>query len=78
MIALDVVISGLLLGGLYALFGLGLSLIFGVMKIANIAHGEFAIGGAFLAIAAANFLGAPLWLAVLVALSLLDSPAELY
>lgn len=70
MIAFEVMISGLLLGGLYALFGLGLSLIFGVMKIANIAHGEFAIGGAFLAIAAVSVLGAPLWLGVVLALCL--------
>lgn len=70
MIAVDVIVSGLLLGGLYALFGLGLSLIFGVMKIANIAHGEFAIGGAFLAIATALFLGAPIWMAVALALVL--------
>ncbi len=70
MIVVDVILNGLMLGGLYALFGLGLSLIFGVMKIANIAHGEFAIGGAFLAIAAAIFLGAPLWLAVIGALIL--------
>ena len=62
MIWLEILINGLLLGGLYALFGLGLSLIFGVMKIANIAHGELAIGGAFLAIAATNIIGLPLWL----------------
>ncbi len=62
MIVVDVILNGLMFGGLYALFGLGLSLIFGVMKISDIAHGEFAIGGAFLVIAAAIFLGAPLWL----------------
>lgn len=70
MIGIDVLINGLLLGGLYALFGLGLSLIFGVMKIANIAHGEFAIGGAYLAIALVLTIGAPLWIAVPVALVL--------
>ncbi|PLS20981.1 branched-chain amino acid ABC transporter permease [Neptunicoccus cionae] len=68
MIAIDILINGLLLGGLYALFGLGLSLIFGVMKITNIAHGEFAIGGAYLVVTAVLFLGVPLWVAVPVAL----------
>ena len=70
MIWIEILINGLLLGGLYALFGLGLSLIFGVMKIANIAHGEMAIGGAFLAIAASNLIGIPLWLAILLTLAL--------
>lgn len=70
MIWIEIIINGLLLGGLYALFGLGLSLIFGVMKIANIAHGEMAIGGAFLAIAATNLIGIPLWLTILLTLAL--------
>lgn len=70
MIWVEIIINGLLLGGLYALFGLGLSLIFGVMKIANIAHGEMAIGGAFLAIAATNLIGIPLWLTILLTLAL--------
>lgn len=64
MIWVDILMNGLLLGGLYALFGLGLSLIFGVMKIANIAHGEMAIGGAFLVIALCNIVGVPLWAAL--------------
>ncbi|MBE3599269.1 MAG: branched-chain amino acid ABC transporter permease [Limnochordaceae bacterium] len=38
---LQVVASGLLTGGLYALVGIGLSLIFGVMRVVNFAHGEF-------------------------------------
>ena len=49
MIWVETLIAGLMLGSLYAMFGLGLSLIFGVMRIANIAHGELVIGGAYLA-----------------------------
>lgn len=61
MIVIEVLISGLTLGGLYALFGLGLSLIFGVMKIANIAHGEMVIAGAFMAFTLAGQIAVPLW-----------------
>jgi branched-chain amino acid transport system permease protein len=44
---LDVVISGLLLGGIYALIAVGLSLQYGVARVLNIAHGEFIMLGAF-------------------------------
>ncbi|HWB45323.1 MAG TPA: branched-chain amino acid ABC transporter permease [Hyphomicrobiaceae bacterium] len=44
---LQVVVSGLLVGGLYALVALGLSLVFGVMRVINIAHGTFLMLGAY-------------------------------
>jgi branched-chain amino acid transport system permease protein len=44
---LDVAISGLLLGGIYALIAVGLSLQYGVARVLNIAHGEFIMLGAF-------------------------------
>ena len=61
---LETLLNGLMLGGLYGLFGLGLALIFGVMRIANIAHGELAISGAFLAFTFTSALPAPLWLVI--------------
>ena len=45
---LDVVIAGLLLGGIYALIAMGLSLQYGVARVLNISHGEFIMVGAFL------------------------------
>lgn len=46
MIAAELIINGILLGGVYALMACGLNLIFGVMRVINFAHGEFlAIGG---------------------------------
>jgi branched-chain amino acid transport system permease protein len=44
-----VVVGGLLLGGLYALAAVGLNLIFGVMRVINVAHGEFLMLGAYVA-----------------------------
>jgi branched-chain amino acid transport system permease protein len=47
MILLQAVVSGLLLGGIYALTAVGLTLIFGVMKIINFAHGSFMMLGMY-------------------------------
>jgi len=48
---LDIIVQGLLVGGFYALFATGLSLIFGVMRLVNLAHGDFIVLAAFLALA---------------------------
>nr|WP_315465791.1 branched-chain amino acid ABC transporter permease [uncultured Rhodoferax sp.] len=44
---ISTVINGIFLGGLYGLFGLGLALVFGVMRVVNLAHGEFIVLGAY-------------------------------
>jgi len=54
---LNAVIQGTLLGGLYALFAAGLSLIFGVMRLVNIAHGDFIVLGAYLGLTVTTLLG---------------------
>jgi branched-chain amino acid transport system permease protein len=46
----NAVIQGILLGGLYALFACGLSLMFGVMKVINLAHGDLAVVAGYLAL----------------------------
>jgi branched-chain amino acid transport system permease protein len=52
---IETIINGTLLGGLYGLFGLGLAIVFGVMRVVNLAHGEFVVlaayAGVFLATA---------------------------
>ena len=48
---IDTIVQGVLLGGLYALFATGLSLIFGVMRLVNIAHGDLIVLAAFVAFA---------------------------
>jgi branched-chain amino acid transport system permease protein len=53
----DTLIQGVLLGGLYALFAMGLSLIFGVMRLVNIAHGDLIVLAAYLALVVVNATG---------------------
>lgn len=65
---IEVLLQGLLLGGLYCLFALGLSLMFGVMRLTNTAHGDFVVLAAFGAIAATAALA---WSPLGVALVLL-------
>jgi branched-chain amino acid transport system permease protein len=52
------VVNGLVLGGTYALLGIGLTLIFGLMSVVNFAHGEFYTLGAYAAFAALALAGA--------------------
>ncbi|MBV9338042.1 MAG: branched-chain amino acid ABC transporter permease [Solirubrobacterales bacterium] len=57
MISLQTILNGLLLGGFYAAIALGLSLVFGVMRLVNLAYGELLVGGAFLAYAITRATG---------------------
>ncbi len=60
---LELIASGLITGGIYALVALGLNLQYGLMRILNIAHGEFLMLGAFLTWMVQSSLGiSPLWM----------------
>ena len=50
-------INGILLGGIYALLGVGMTMMFGIVKLTNLAHGEFIIMGAFGSTMLAQWLG---------------------
>jgi branched-chain amino acid transport system permease protein len=64
----DMLLQGLLLGGLYALFALGQSLMFGVMRLTNTAQGDFIILGGFFSISLVGATGlAPGWALLLIA-----------
>ncbi|HZR72569.1 branched-chain amino acid ABC transporter permease [Bradyrhizobium sp.] len=68
---LDALIQGILLGGLYALFAAGLSLIFGVMRLVNLAHGDFIVVAAYAILLIAGALGLDPFIAALIALPIL-------
>ena len=64
----NAVVQGILLGGLYALFACGLSLLFGVMRIINLAHGDLALLGTFMVLLAAQHLGLSPFAALIIVL----------
>jgi branched-chain amino acid transport system permease protein len=64
----NAVVQGVLLGGLYALFACGLSLLFGVMRIINLAHGDLALLGTFGVFVIVDNLGWSPFVALLVVL----------
>ena len=62
----NAVVQGVLLGGLYALFAAGLSLVFGVMRIVNLAHGDLAVLAAFIAFVLVDSAGFSPFLTLIV------------
>ncbi|RWA56427.1 ABC transporter permease [Cupriavidus sp. UYMSc13B] len=63
---LNILIQGVLLGALYALFAMGQSLVFGVMRLTNIAHGDFIVLLAFLLFALTAIAKLPLAVAIML------------
>lgn len=71
MIWVDTIIQGILLGGLYTLFAAGLSLVFGIMRLVNLAHGDLIVLGAFLILVLVTAMGFNPFLATLIAIPLM-------
>jgi branched-chain amino acid transport system permease protein len=67
---IDTLLQGILLGGLYSLYATGLSVIFGIMRLVNLAHGDLIVLGAFLILAATS-AGVPLVVACVVVVPLM-------
>ncbi len=63
---LQLIVGGILLGGVYALMAIGLTLIFGVMRIVNFAHGEFVMIGMYLTYIIYVTMGLGPYLAILI------------
>jgi branched-chain amino acid transport system permease protein len=68
---LDVILQGILLGSVYALFALGLSLVFGIMRLVNLAHGDFIVLAAFVVLVATSAVGLSLGAATLLAIAVM-------
>ncbi|MFP5479216.1 MAG: branched-chain amino acid ABC transporter permease [Alphaproteobacteria bacterium] len=68
---LDILVQGILLGGLYALFAAGLSLVFGIMRLVNLAHGDLIVFAAFAILLIVSTLGLNPFLAALLAAPLM-------
>lgn len=64
---LQQVVNGLIIGGVYALFALGFTLIFGIHKIMNLAHGGIFMTGAFIGLYSVQ-AGLPIWVAFILAM----------
>lgn len=65
---IDTLVQGILLGGFFALSGLGLSLSFGIMRIVNIAHGDLVVVAAYLGVVVVSLTGMnPLWAIFIIA-----------
>lgn len=65
MVWVNAIVQGILLGGLYALFATGLSLVFGVMRLVNLAHGDLSVLSAYVALLLADHFGLSPWLSLL-------------
>jgi branched-chain amino acid transport system permease protein len=65
------IIMGILLGGLYTMIAVGLSMVFGVMKLINVAHGDLVIFGSYFAYAIMTFLGIDPILSLILGIPLL-------
>lgn len=64
MLTLEAILLGLIMGVFYGLMAIGLTLIFGILKVVYFAHGESFMIGAFTYTLLALWLGVPLWLAI--------------
>ena len=78
---MDILVSGILNGAFFATVGVGLSLVFGIIKLVNLAHGELIVLGAYLASLVSTWVGVDPFLALLVvapATALLAYPVQRY
>ncbi|WP_062317105.1 branched-chain amino acid ABC transporter permease [Demequina maris] len=71
MVIVNALVQGVLLGGLFAMAALGLSIAFGILRVVNLAHGEIMTVGAYLAAIGFASLGVSVWLSLIIVVPLM-------
>ncbi|MEG0766410.1 MAG: branched-chain amino acid ABC transporter permease, partial [Clostridia bacterium] len=69
MIFLNQLINGLHVGSIYALIALGYTMVYGIVKLINFAHGDIIMVGAYVVLLSLTVLKLPIWLAALVGMA---------
>ena len=68
MTFLNYLISGISLGSIYAIIALGYTMVYGIAKMLNFAHGDVIMVGGYISFCAVSYLGLPGWLALILAM----------
>ncbi len=71
MVVVNALVQGILLGGVFAMAALGLSIAFGVLRVVNLAHGEIMTVGAYISAIGLSRLGVSVWISLIVVVPLL-------
>ena len=69
MTFLNFLISGISLGSIYAIIALGYTMVYGIAKMLNFAHGDIIMVGGYISFCAMSYLSLPGWLATLLAMA---------
>ncbi|WNM24417.1 branched-chain amino acid ABC transporter permease [Demequina capsici] len=71
MVVVNALVQGILLGGVFAMAALGLSIAFGVLRVVNLAHGEIMTVGAYIAAIGLSRLGISVWISLILVVPVL-------
>ena len=66
---LQYLINGISIGAVYAIIALGYTMVYGIAKMLNFAHGDVIMVGAFISFCVTNYLGLPAWVSILAAMA---------
>ena len=66
---LQYLINGISIGAVYAIIALGYSMVYGIAKMLNFAHGDIIMVGAYISFCVTNYLGLPAWVSVIAAMA---------